>query len=102
MASGSRTPSCRRVVWPIARGRHRFPLFGGGKEKAEGRNRLTPHTFEPRSDRDDLNGSILLSHFGGAPERTDKFYVRLQEIVILLKERGYRLRRIEELLEGPG
>lgn len=48
---------------------------------------------------DGLNGFILLSHVGTAPERSDKFYLRLEELVTLLRARGYRFQRIDELLE---
>ncbi len=51
-------------------------------------------------DPDGLNGFILLSHVGTAPERTDKLYLRLEELVIALKQRGYRFQRIDELLGG--
>lgn len=47
---------------------------------------------------DGLNGFILLSHVGSAPERIDKFYLRLEELIDVLKERGYRFQRIDELL----
>jgi peptidoglycan/xylan/chitin deacetylase (PgdA/CDA1 family) len=53
-------------------------------------------------DPDGLNGFILLSHVGTAPERTDKFYFRLEELIEFLKERGYRFLRIDELLGSPG
>ncbi len=49
-----------------------------------------------------LNGFILLSHVGTAPERTDKFYLRLEELVTALKQRGYRFLRIDELLQRSG
>jgi peptidoglycan/xylan/chitin deacetylase (PgdA/CDA1 family) len=49
-------------------------------------------------DGHDLNGFILLSHVGTAPERTDKFYLRLDELIAYLKRRGYRFQRIDELL----
>lgn len=45
-----------------------------------------------------LNGFILLSHVGAAPQRTDKFYLRLEELIGYLKEEGYRFQRIDELL----
>ncbi len=53
-------------------------------------------------DPDGLNGFILLSHVGTAPERIDKFYLRLEELVVALKQRGYRFQRIDELLQGSG
>lgn len=45
-----------------------------------------------------LNGFILLTHIGTAPERTDKFYARLGPLIQLLKEKGYAFVRIDELL----
>jgi peptidoglycan/xylan/chitin deacetylase (PgdA/CDA1 family) len=47
---------------------------------------------------DGLNGFILLSHIGTAPERTDKFYQYLEKLIGELKSRGYRFLRIDELL----
>ena len=48
-----------------------------------------------------LNGFILLSHIGTAPERTDKFYRYLEKLIVELKSRGYRFLSIDELLAGP-
>lgn len=45
-----------------------------------------------------LNGFILLIHIGTDPRRTDKFYKHLPELITRLKERGYKFRRIDELL----
>ena len=45
-----------------------------------------------------LNGFILLIHIGTAPERMDKFYNRLEELIIWLKSKEYKLKRIDELL----
>jgi len=45
-----------------------------------------------------LNGFILLIHIGTAPERTDKFYFRLDELIKLLRKKGYEFKRIDELL----
>ncbi|MEA1897755.1 MAG: polysaccharide deacetylase family protein [Bacteroidota bacterium] len=46
-----------------------------------------------------LNGFILLSHIGTAPERDDKFYYRLEDLIKELKTRGYQFQRIDELLD---
>lgn len=46
-----------------------------------------------------LNGFIFLSHIGAAPERQDKFYLRLEELIGWLKMRGYRFQRLDELLD---
>ncbi|MFC1483750.1 polysaccharide deacetylase family protein [Candidatus Neomarinimicrobiota bacterium] len=45
-----------------------------------------------------LNGFILLTHIGTDPERTDKFYYRLEPLLLYLRESGYRLVRIDSLL----
>ena len=47
-----------------------------------------------------LNGFILLIHIGTSPERTDKFYFRLPELINDLKQKGYEFRRVDELLEN--
>jgi endoglucanase len=51
-----------------------------------------------RSDPHGLNGFILLVHIGTAPERTDKFYLRLGDLIDELKKRGYEFVRIDKLL----
>ena len=48
-----------------------------------------------------LNGFILLSHIGTISERTDKFYDYLEQLIKELKSRGYRFKRIDELLSQP-
>jgi peptidoglycan/xylan/chitin deacetylase (PgdA/CDA1 family) len=48
--------------------------------------------------RSGLNGFILLVHIGTDPRRTDKFYDRLEELLLVLQEKGYRFRRIDELV----
>ncbi len=45
-----------------------------------------------------LNGFILLMHIGSGPERSDKLYARLGEIVEGLKAQGYSFVEIENLL----
>jgi peptidoglycan/xylan/chitin deacetylase (PgdA/CDA1 family) len=50
------------------------------------------------SARSGLNGFILLVHIGTDPRRTDKFYDRLDELLVKLRERGYRFKRIDELV----
>jgi peptidoglycan/xylan/chitin deacetylase (PgdA/CDA1 family) len=45
-----------------------------------------------------LNGFILLMHIGVAPERTDKFYDRLEDLIRWLRTGGYQLVRIDRLL----
>jgi peptidoglycan/xylan/chitin deacetylase (PgdA/CDA1 family) len=48
-----------------------------------------------------LNGFILLSHVGSSPQRGDKFYYLLDELIGELKQKGYTFVRIDELLAGP-
>jgi endoglucanase len=45
-----------------------------------------------------LNGFLLLVHIGTAPERTDKFYWRLEELITELKDRGYVFEPLPDLL----
>jgi peptidoglycan/xylan/chitin deacetylase (PgdA/CDA1 family) len=45
-----------------------------------------------------LNGFILLMHIGAGPGRTDKFFLRLNELITYLKQKHYQLVRIDELL----
>ena len=45
-----------------------------------------------------LNGFILLTHIGTVSGRTDKFYFYLEKLLEELQDRGYRFKRIDELL----
>lgn len=45
-----------------------------------------------------FNGFILLLHIGTAPQRTDKLYNRLPELIRYLKGAGYEMVRIDKLL----
>ena len=47
-----------------------------------------------------LNGFILLMHIGTDPDRTDKFYHKLPELLQWLKSKGYVMVRVDELLGG--
>jgi endoglucanase len=49
-------------------------------------------------DANGLNGFLLLLHIGTAPERTDKFYNRLEELIDFLKSKNYEPVRIDQLL----
>jgi peptidoglycan/xylan/chitin deacetylase (PgdA/CDA1 family) len=42
-----------------------------------------------KTDVAGLNGCIILIHLGTAPERTDKFYNRLGDLLVWLKKKGY-------------
>jgi hypothetical protein len=42
-----------------------------------------------KKDQHGLNGCIMLIHLGTAPERTDKFYNRLGDLLSFLKRKGY-------------
>lgn len=44
-------------------------------------------------DTNGLNGCIMLVHLGTAPERTDKFYNRLNELLKYLQQKGYQTER---------
>lgn len=45
-----------------------------------------------------LRGFILLLHIGVSPERPDPFFYRLPQLIQWLKQRGYTMVRIDELL----
>lgn len=47
-----------------------------------------------------MNGFILLIHFGTDPDREDKFYLRLEELILYLKNKGYQFRTLNELLKN--
>ena len=49
--------------------------------------------------KESLNGFMLLLHIGTDPERSDKLYNRLDDLIKELKNREYELVRIDELLE---
>jgi endoglucanase len=51
------------------------------------------------SDQHGLNGYILLLHIGTDSRRTDKFYLRLNELITALKRKGYAFKRVDELLK---
>jgi peptidoglycan/xylan/chitin deacetylase (PgdA/CDA1 family) len=53
-----------------------------------------------KKDPHGLNGFILLIHIGTDPARTDKFYLRLGDLIDELKKRGYEFVRIDELLSA--
>jgi peptidoglycan/xylan/chitin deacetylase (PgdA/CDA1 family) len=50
------------------------------------------------SNKNGLNGFILLVHFGTSPEREDKFYYYLLDLIAELKKRNYTFQRIDDLL----
>ncbi len=57
-----------------------------------------------RADPQGLNGFILLLHIGTHPDRKDKFYFRLDDLITGLKDKGYAFVRIDRLLgrrQGP-
>ena len=49
-------------------------------------------------DANGLNGFLLLMHIGVAPERTDKFYDRLDDLIKWLRQKKYEMVRIDKLL----
>ncbi|MGV8962981.1 MAG: polysaccharide deacetylase family protein [Candidatus Saccharimonadaceae bacterium] len=50
-------------------------------------------------EKESLNGFIILIHIGTHPDRTDKLYNKLDELIKELKSIGYQLVRIDELLQ---
>jgi len=51
-----------------------------------------------RTDPRGMNGVILLIHIGTDPRRTDKFYLKLANLIDVLSSRGYRFLRIDQML----
>jgi endoglucanase len=51
-----------------------------------------------KEKEDGLNGYILLIHFGTDAKRTDKFYNRLDELLTTLKQKAYRFKTVNEML----
>lgn len=45
-----------------------------------------------------LNGFILLLHIGTDAKRTDKFYYKLNNLILVLKQKGYSFKKVDELL----
>ncbi|MBP7707165.1 MAG: polysaccharide deacetylase family protein [Candidatus Aminicenantes bacterium] len=54
-----------------------------------------------KTDPHGLNGFLLLVHIGADPERTDKFYLLLGDLVRELKSRGYAFVRVDALVRSP-
>lgn len=50
-----------------------------------------------KKDINGLNGFFLLTHIGTHPERADKLYFRLGELIDILISKGYRFVRIDEM-----
>lgn len=50
------------------------------------------------SNKNGLNGFILLLHIGTDPKRKDKFYNKLGNLITYLQRNGYDLVRIDKLL----
>jgi peptidoglycan/xylan/chitin deacetylase (PgdA/CDA1 family) len=48
-----------------------------------------------------LNGFILLMHIGTDPKRTDKFYLKLPQLIEYLKTSGYSFKTIDQLIPVP-
>ena len=50
-------------------------------------------------EKNTLNGFMLLIHIGTHPDRTDKFYNRLDDLIKELKTRGYSFVRVDEMMK---
>ncbi|MEZ4809774.1 MAG: glycoside hydrolase family 9 protein [Allomuricauda sp.] len=50
-------------------------------------------------EKEGLNGFMLLSHIGAHPDRTDKFYTKLDALITTLKQRGYEFLALPRLLQ---
>jgi len=70
-----------------------FPELNNYKSSTEIYNSIME--FEQQKN---LNGFILLLHIGTDSKRKDKFYNRLNDLIIALKLKGYSFKRIDEML----
>lgn len=52
-----------------------------------------------REKTEDLNGFLLLSHLGTHPDRTDKFYIRFDDLISTLIKRGYEFETLDDILD---
>ena len=48
------------------------------------------------NDQNGLNGTLVLIHLGTSPQRTDKFYLKLDEFLEYLKGKGYQFCKLGE------
>jgi endoglucanase len=63
---------------------------------------LEQRLFEfEKKDHAGLRGAIMLVHIGTHPDRIDKFYVHLGDILDRLEAKGYHAIRIDSLLTRP-
>ena len=51
-----------------------------------------------REAKGGLNGFLLLTHAGTDPRRKDKFYNKLDDVILFLKGKGYQLVTVNDLL----
>ncbi|HPT12390.1 MAG TPA: glycoside hydrolase family 9 protein, partial [Bacteroidales bacterium] len=49
-------------------------------------------TFE---EKNNMNGAFLLIHLGTSPARTDKFYLRLDDIIQYFSDKGYKFLKLQ-------
>lgn len=49
---------------------------------------------------DGLNGTMILIHLGTSPQRTDKFYQRLDELLEFFTKKGYQFSKLDEDSSG--
>ena len=73
-----------------------YPGMNGYRSSAEIYNSIID--YEQR-DENGLNGFILLTHIGTDSRRTDKFYMKLDQLIHELKGKGYALVKINDLLK---
>ncbi|MDO4826756.1 MAG: polysaccharide deacetylase family protein [Bacteroidia bacterium] len=53
-----------------------------------------------RTHTDGLNGHFMLIHLGTSPLRTDKFYNRLDELIVKLEDLGYEFVSVKDMIEN--
>jgi peptidoglycan/xylan/chitin deacetylase (PgdA/CDA1 family) len=91
--------------WTANMGLQLFNFSGGTSSNQDwtypelGKTYISTETIYNRildyEDKNGMNGFILLSHIGTDPRRTDKFYYRLDDLIVHLQDKGYSFKSID-------
>lgn len=73
-----------------------FPAMGASYKSNQQIRAQLAKVLEQSPER--INGAVILIHVGTDPGRKEKLYHELGDIIRSLRQKGYRFRRIDELL----
>lgn len=62
-------------------------------------DRIMKFVMAEEAKTNGLNGHLMLIHLGVGPKRTDKFYYKLGPLIDMLRNKGYKIASVPELLE---